>query len=511
MQGLKPYTIGFVTDPSLSRERTQIALRAVNMLREIADVRFFPGNLTEDDLLKRVTNEHLDLLLVPWHQYLHLQRIEAHFGLTRVSGPTLIGYFAEDVSPNEILEEDYHFRAIFIDLNRLSSHESADLLKLFLRDATRWGIKPLALPSTLVHYETWTAQVGIGFRVDTLLSLPEVANTNWVKRSNSIRILLSALWSMIFDHGPGKRDHLKSNDERTNRAYFEFAADSKALFFRLCYSEPGWKVKDVLHQFWPGAMAPSHAGQVLFHFSDILRVHVDPETSEMEITCMLTPTAPSDRAMDILKTIWIEPLTSATRLERNYESEATMELYHRPLVTHHALIGNAVDKIEELKKQIYDRDEKIKHISSKGVSQETVFVYPNGLDSDQIIHLFMKRLHESRTKLKLLHDQLALVRGTSPDEVREANRIIREIRDLSATQKGWIHKLKTLLSSFHAQQDRESANGDADFSSADPNEANAEPATPLSEEEEALAVVGTVTREKRDTKRSTSKRGKKIA
>ncbi|RYZ66268.1 MAG: hypothetical protein EOP09_12925, partial [Proteobacteria bacterium] len=243
MQGLKPYTIGFVTDQSLSRERTQIALRAINQLREIADVRFFAGTLTEDELLKRVTNEHLDLLLVPWHQYLYLQRIEAHFGLTRTSGPTLIGYFAEDISPTEIHEEDYHFRAIFIDLNRLATQESADLLKLFLRDSTRWGIKPLAMPSTLVHYETWSAQVGIGFRIDTLLNLPEVANTNWSKRSNSIRILLSALWSMIFDHGPGKRDSKKSNEERANRAYFEFAADSKSLFFRLCYQEPGWKVK----------------------------------------------------------------------------------------------------------------------------------------------------------------------------------------------------------------------------------------------------------------------------
>src|SRR5687768_44006 len=96
MQGTKPFTIGFVTDPCLSREKTQIALRALNSLRNIAEIRYYPGNLSETDLVERVKRETLDLLMVPWHTYLHYQKLEAQFGLTRTHGPTMVGYFAED-------------------------------------------------------------------------------------------------------------------------------------------------------------------------------------------------------------------------------------------------------------------------------------------------------------------------------------------------------------------------------------------------------------------------------
>ncbi len=489
MQGSKPFTIGFVTDPSLSREKTQIALRALNALRDFAEIRYYPGTLTEDDLVERIKRETLDLLMVPWHAYLHYQKIEATFGLTRTHGPTMVGYFAEDVSPFELQEEDHHFRAILIDLNRLATTDAAHILRSLLRDSTRWGLRPLLQPSTQLHYESWSAQVGMGFRIDTILGLNEITNTHWTKRSNSIRILTSALWSLIFDHGPGKADRGRGGGgDRTSRAYFEVGADSHGLGLRLCYAEPGWKVKDVLHQFWPGALTPSAAGQILFQYSDLLRIHVDPDTSEIEVVCMLFPTGPAEKSSDLMRTLWIEPLSNMTRLERFAESPETEEHYHKPLVTHHALIGNAAEKIDELRKQVETQTKEIDELRSKGTLKENVFIYPSGLDGEQLCDLVNRRLTELKSKMKSLQTRYHTLRLDRDDELKEAARIVKDIRELQAQQKSWIVRLTETVDTFHAANAAAAEERTQAIAATESKPA-------LSEEEQALAAAGTQERE----------------
>lgn len=490
MQGAKPFTIGFVTDPSLSREKTQIALRAINALRNYAEVRYYPGNVTEEELVSRVSKESLDLLLVPWHTYLHYQKLEAHFGLTRTHGPTLVGYFAEDVSPYELQEEDHHFRAILVDLNRLATTECATLLKSLLRDSTRWGLRPFLQPATPVHYETWAAQVGLGFRIDTVLALNEIASSNWVKRANSLRVLVSAMWSLIFDNGPGKADRGKSGAERTARGYFEVGADVHCLGLRLCYTEPGWKAKDVLHQFWPGALTPSTAGQILLQYADVLRVHVDPENSEIEVVVLLYPSAPAERATDLLRTLWIEPLSHLTRLERFVEAPETREHYHKPLVTHHDLIGNAADKIDVLKKELETRDHEIEDLKSKTGAKENIFIYPAGLDGEQLLDLFNRRVAESKMKIKSLQAQIAALRKDNPADMKEATRLAQEVRDLASRQKSWIAKIGEMIEAYEKAQLEQQEKTQVKTPAP-------EPVTPESEEEAALAVAGTQTRQPR--------------
>lgn len=498
MQGSKPFTIGFVTDPSLSREKTQIALRALNALRDFAEIRYFPGTLTEDDLVARMKRETIDLLMVPWHTYLHYQKIEATFGLTRTHGPTMVGYFAEDVSPFELQEEDHHFRTILIDLNRLTTQDAANILRSLLRDSTRWGLRALLQPATHLHYESWSAQVGMGFRIDTVLGLNEIANSHWAKRTNSLRILISALWSLIFDNGPGKADRGRSGAERTNRAYFEVGADAHGLGLRLCYSEPGWKVKDVLHQFWPGALTPSAAGQILFQYSDFIRVHVDPESSEIEVVCMLFPTGPAERATDLMRTLWIEPLANMTRLERFAESPETQEHYHKALVTHHALIGNAAEKIDDLKKQVDTQTKEIEELRSKGTTKENIFIYPSGLDGEQLIDLVNRRLKEIKAKMKSLSTRYHTLRHDRDDELKEAAKVLKELRELQAQQKSWIARLGEIVNTFNeaaalAAQERTAALAATEEKPAQ------------TEEEEALAASGTQVREAK-TRHPTRKR-----
>jgi len=496
MQGAKPFTIGFVTDPTLSREKTQIALRAVNALRSYADVRYYPGNLSEEDLITRVSKESFDLLLVPWHSYLHTHKLEAHFGLTRMHGPTVVGYFAEDISPFELQEEDHRFRAILVDLNRLTTEESSSVIKSLLRDSTRWGLKPLLQPANFLHYETWNAQVGLGFRIDSVLELNEIASSHWNKRSNTIRILISALWSLIFDNGPGKADRGKMGSEKPPRGYFEVSADSRGLGLRLCYVEPGWKVKDVLHQFWPGALTPSTAGQVLLQYADFLRVHVDPENSEIEVTVMLYPSAPSERAHDSLRTLWIEPLSHLTRLERFTESPETQEHYHKPLITNHDLIGRAAEKIDLLKKELTEKTGEIQNLKSKGNASENIFIYPAGLNGDQLLELFNRRVTESKLKIKSLQSQILLLRKDRNEDRLEATRLMQEIREHAASQKSWISKISETIENYHKAQAVQEEKAEAAASALSGTAKTAAPEGPqLSEEDLALSVAGTEQRQ----------------
>jgi hypothetical protein len=488
MQGAKPYTIGFVTDPCLSREKTQIALRALNSLRDFAEIRYYPGTLSEDELVDRVKRETLDLLMIPWHQYIHMQKLEAQFGLTRTHGPTMIGYFAEDVSPVELQEEGHHFRAILVDLNRLATNEAANVIRSLLRDSTRWGLRALMQPATALHFETWSAQVGLGFRIDSVLNLGEIQNSNWVKRSNAIRVLVSALWSLIFDNGPGKADRGRSGADRTARAYFEVGVDGHCLGIRLCYREPGWKVKDVLSQFWPGALTPSAAGQILYQYSDMLRVHVDPENSDIEVVCTLFPSGPSERSTDLLRTLWIEPLSGMTRLERFTETPETQESFHRALVTHHELIGNAAEKIDELKKTIETKEKEVEDLRSRGTAKENIFIYPSGLDGEQLIDLVNRRLAEIKAKMKGLTSQFQALHQDRADDLKEASRLLKELRELQAQQKSWIARLSEIVNNYHASVAAAVEERSATIAATE------KAAEPKNDEEAALAAAGTQTR-----------------
>jgi hypothetical protein len=338
--------------------------------------------------------------------------------------------------------------------------------------------------------------VGLGFRIDSILELNEIASTHWNKRANTIRILMSALWSLIFDNGPGKADRGKMGSEKPPRGYFEVSADTQGLGLRLCYVEPGWKVKDVLHQFWPGALTPSTAGQVLLQYADFLRVHVDPENSEIEVTVMLYPSAPSERANDSLRTLWIEPLSHLTRLERFTEAPETQESYHKPLVTNHDLIGRAAEKIDLLKKELSEKTGEIQNLKSKGNISENIFIYPAGLNGDQLLEIFNRRVTESKMKIKSLQSQILLLRKDRNEDRLEATRLMQEIREHAASQKSWITKISETIESYQKAQAAQEEKVEATASSIAGGTKAQVPETPsMSEEDLALSVAGTQERQ----------------
>jgi chromosome segregation ATPase len=182
-----------------------------------------------------------------------------------------------------------------------------------------------------------------------------------------------------------------------------------------------------------------------------------------------------------------------TRLERFSESPETQEHFHKPLVTHHALIGNAAEKIDVLKKQLEVQEKEIVELRTKSGTRENVFIYPSGLDGEQLIDLVNRRLAELKAKLKSANIQFNALRQDRDEDLKEASRLMKEIREFQAQQKGWIARLTEIVDGYHQQ-----------FAAAAQERSAAlavdEKVEELSDEETALAASGTQTREVKSRK-----------
>src|SRR5689334_17435612 len=92
-------------DDRLSREKTHIVARALNLLRQEAQLEILPGETTEVQLLAKLQAPdapQYHAILAPYHKYLGWTRLEAHLGLTRSTGPAFAGYFADPLSLKDL-------------------------------------------------------------------------------------------------------------------------------------------------------------------------------------------------------------------------------------------------------------------------------------------------------------------------------------------------------------------------------------------------------------------------
>jgi hypothetical protein len=451
----KPYSVGFYPDPKLSRERGHICLRAVQLLRTIAEVHVFEPDEEEEDVLQQLETAKFDVLILPWYLYLRWSKIEGYFGFTRTQGPTVVGYFGEPIFPHE-LDLSERWRIQILDFSRLTTLEGTNVLKSLLRDSTRWGLRPLLLPSTDLYFESWSGNIGMGFRMDSVLSIPAIQGTPWTKRSNALRMCFSALWSLIYDHGPGRIDMTHPGTNPHPKAYFQLGADAQALGMRLCFKQSSWKAKEVLRQFWPSpSSSPTTPGQILARYGDLLRVHVDPETNELEVTVMFYPSAPSEQAPSEMHSLWIEPLSSSTRNEAFSEAEHGETSGLKPLINHHQLITEAAGKISLLRKELEARDALIRELKSGGLgSQSSSESGIQGLDGEALLGLFQEKVQQMGAELRSLQIK---VQSLSQSRFRgeDTSPLKEQMKILEKKQRSWLTRLTKILEVLQIEREPE--------------------------------------------------------
>lgn len=464
MRSKKSGSIFFVMDERLSREKSTLLARTINALRTIADIHVITGGISEEDLLKKLEEKTPQLVLAPWYRYLAWSRVEAFYGLTRTSGPTFAGYFCEPLLPYELGETADHLRAILLDFGSLSPSEVTMLVKALLSDTRRAGLLPLLESGTTVYCENWYSGQGLGARMDTLLSLPEIANSDWSRRGNAIRVCMNALWSLIYDDGPGKSDFHQAITPSSPKAYFQVAADRRLLTLRLCYTMPAWGPKEALTAFWPDKKKFAAAPQLLLRFADFVRVHRITENNDIEIVAAFLSSRvqpETDAAADAVRTLWIEPLTARLVSEVPFESPSPVAPHLKPLPpipgagepklharsaqgAQERFIMDAAVKIRDLKKLLTERDEMIRDLRAGGVGTAQPLPPP---DAESLLEAFQERYFEARFQIRQFEIQIHQMesRGVTPQEIET---IRLKMQALANREQAWIRKLAQAIEAY---------------------------------------------------------------
>lgn len=461
-------------DERISREKAHIVMRVINALRHEVQISLFRGTTQEAELLKKAEENQFHLILAPWHKYLAWSKVEAFYGLTRTSGPTFAGYFADQLLPYELGEKADHYRAILLDFANLSTSELVLLIKALLEDGKRSGVKPLLTQNTPIYCESWTSSQGLGYRMDSILGMPEIANTDWIKRASAIRVCLLALWSMIYEEGPGKSELRGGIPSKAPRAFFQMGADPKALVFRLCYAMSNFSPKDALATFWPDEQKTHAAAQLLLKYADFVRLHTIADTNDVELLAVFFPSAPAEKSPDHMRTVWVEPLAAHLVSELPFETSAlSASPQHKalpgaqsvnptiekaapqldPTQAKDRFIFNAAIKIRELKKQISERDEAIKELRTGGVGITPQMGPPDG---ESLLDALQERVYDSCYQIQQLERQIAEAgpQGLSPGTL---DNLKQKLNVLKQREQRWIQMMGGILELIRSGQIKKDA------------------------------------------------------
>jgi hypothetical protein len=455
--------IAVVVDERLSRERGAILTRTINSLRQIAKVELLTGSMNEDQVLKKMEETNYDLILLPWYRYLAWSRVEALWGLTRTSGPTTAGYFCEQLLPYEIETQTGNSRAIFLDMANLQPSEILTLMKSLHKDLHRTGLKPLVDLDAKIYVENWYGSQGLGTRIDSVLSLSELHDPNWAKRSNSMRICLSALWSLVYEEGPGKSDLTTAGPPK---AYFQVAADRELAAFRLCYALPGLNPKEAVSNFWPNPKAPAAPQQLLLKYADFVRVHTIAGTNDIEVVVGFFPSAPAEQAHNQVHTLWIEPIAQNLFTEPLYETPSPVSPRLRPFPHTGSLASNAKEsgmlrsvtgtppapveaqdsKVIELQTLLQKRDATIQQLKQGGIGTAAPLPPP---DAESLLEAFQERYFDAKFQIRQLELEIVALekKGATPEELINLKQKMAAVTNREQT---WVKKLAETIENLRA-------------------------------------------------------------
>lgn len=465
--------IYFVFDERLSRQKTSALMRSVNQIRTFAEVQFMNGSVTEEELIKQLGTPNPNtpqLIMAPWYRYLAWSKVEAFYGLTRSSGSTFVGYHFGQLMPYELGQHPEYLRTILIDFANLRMSETSLLLRSLLVDTHRTGVLPLmeAAPNPSVYYENWFDQQGLGIKIDTLLSLPEIAKSEWMKRSSALRISLGALWSLVYEEGPGKSEFVQSLTGAKPKAYFQVAVNDQCLALRLCYSMPNWTPKDVQQVFWSNPSAPSAAAQLLLRHTDFLRIHHVTEVSDVEIVAGFFKSDCAEKYPDQVHTLWVEPVSPKLVSEVPYDTGSPDRPYLKPMPVAVGLaaykppkvevdtggnpkdrqLAEALQQIRELKTMLKEREDLIHELKTGGIGTAPPLPLPGG---EELLEAFQERYVETSHEIRKCEIHLAELEATRGSEL-ELMMLRQKMTQLARLQENWIRKLAETLKLYQEEK-----------------------------------------------------------
>lgn len=455
-------TLVFIPDSRLSREKSALLMRIFHGFKGFTNVKLLPPHIDQEQLLEELALiPDVKLILAPWYLYLIWSKVEALYGLTRTSGPTFAGYFTEELRAEDLGGEVDHIRAILLDFSSMDAREIRTMVHSLVADTRRAGIRPLlASASTPVYCESWYGGMGLGSRMDQVCSIPEFTQYEWNSRAKSLRLCLSAFWSLVYEIGPGKTavsQPTPGAGARSPRAYFQFAADVNLCVMRLMFCMPSWSPKDALSTFWPGASLPAGAPELLLRYSDFLRVHSIAETHDLEIVAGFLRSAPSERQPNCLHTLWIEPIAAALVSEVPFEVPGPHSPHLRVLPPQGrggadgTVPESAEQQIRELRELVAKRDELIAELRSGGVGTANPLPPP---DAEAFLDAFQEKYLQARQQISEFEARVREIERDGDGVPGEVVKLRGEMRELATREEDWIRKLSSFIDIYRESRKR---------------------------------------------------------
>jgi hypothetical protein len=356
-----------VPDRQLGRERAQSLVRTWAILRTLGSVKVLPDTTTEAELQKYLSENQVDLVLLPWSHYLGWSLIEGHFGIARNSGPTCAGYFAQPLDSREIGAINDYQRLIMLDFVHTSLSERWRLVRSLLDDKLRSGLEPLVQNSAPLYIHDWLGAEGPGPVLDGILSLDVFSHAPWRERIQPIELITLCLWNLAFERSRAlsRGGWLDQLHAQKIQAHLQLTHDGEVLALRLCYKQSPNSPKAVLQDFWPDPDRTEDFRQTLIQQCDFLRVHPVAEQNEIEIVAGLLKSAPSRHRPGEFRTIWIDPISQrqmAPLAKTDPESSRVREI----LIPRKNSAQSIAAHVQWLEKEIRDRDAKIEELKAGG-------------------------------------------------------------------------------------------------------------------------------------------------
>jgi hypothetical protein len=326
---------------------------------------------------------------------------------------------------------------------------------------------PWLEPSSEIRSDLWYDGQTLGARMDAIMELAPLSARGWNTRANSIRILASALWGLVFKENCGLPPMRKPTNRNNPRGGLQIGISNQCLVFRLCYSAPMSTPKDTIDYFWPRANEPSSAAQLLTRYADVLRVHRILGTKEIEVTAVLFRSAGAEKAPQFLQTYWIEPLQGKVIVEAPFPLEHELPPKCVPLDAVGVIGLNEPDantlmlqtSIEELKTTIAEikgqlgaREAYITELRAGGIGTAAPLAPPDG---DSLLEAFCQRfnsLHEEITEI--LEKTAAPPAERAPQTPIETLFLKRRLAELWAREEAWVRRFSEMIRHYQEDRDR---------------------------------------------------------
>lgn len=453
-----------VLDERLSRDRALWLTRLVKQVRTFAQAELLRSDTTDEVLRARMDADPTLKLALPW------DRLEKSGKLDY--GNRVAGYTCEPL-PRIKLEQSLaqgptrlQTHCAFWDWSpqaKLSSL-SAPVVQLRLWLHARWasGLRGWLGSAAPIWVEHWGAGQGLGSRLDQISAIPELQAPAWRARLPSLRNALCALWSIVYEQGPG----LPTSSYRGAAgavASLQIATTETLLALRLCTHTPQRNGNDALKGYLPGSERASEAKQMLFQFADFARIQWIKDAGGLEITLLLWGDTEPDSYR--ARAFWLGTLSASQIVEAPFESPSPEIPQFRvlpppatpgvaaTLAAVPTTVGAAArhpeespELIKDLRRQLAQRDALLSELKAGGVGAAKPLPPP---DTEALIEAFQTRYFEAKLRIRELEAQLHQIetRGGKTDEIAQLR---NRIAAIAAREKLWIQRIGSAIETARA-------------------------------------------------------------